>query len=48
MGGANVVLTSGGQFSGHADFFNAWNEHVLARLADGCLNALVHCGVGNP
>jgi hypothetical protein len=43
-GGAGLALASGGQFSGHADFFNAWNQTVLERLVNGCLNALRHCG----
>jgi Domain of unknown function (DUF1996) len=37
-GGAGVALSSGGQFSGHADFFNAWNEAALARLVDACFH----------
>jgi hypothetical protein len=45
-GGANVSLSSGGQFSGHADFFNAWNQGALTRLVNGCLNALRHCARG--
>jgi hypothetical protein len=45
-GGAGTTLSSGGQFSGHADFFNAWNQGVLNRLVNGCLNALRHCGRG--
>jgi hypothetical protein len=45
-GGANVTLSSGGQFSGHADFFNAWNQGALTALVNGCLNALRHCGRG--
>jgi len=43
-GGAGLTLASGGQFSGHADFFNAWNQAALERLVTGCLNALRHCG----
>jgi hypothetical protein len=46
LGGPNVSLSSMGQFSAHADFFNAWNPGTLKRLVDGCLNALVHCGRG--
>ena len=34
--GRGVTLASGGQLTGHADFFNAWNERVLARLVDRC------------
>jgi hypothetical protein len=45
-GGADVTLASGGQFSGHADFFNAWNQEALTALVDGCLNALRHCRRG--
>src|SRR6266545_1824384 len=43
-GGAGVSLASGGQYSAHGDFFNAWNQPTLASLVDGCLNALRHCG----
>jgi hypothetical protein len=45
-GGAGISLASGGQYSGHADFFNAWNQQTLEALVDGCLNALRHCGRG--
>jgi hypothetical protein len=45
-GGAGVTLSSGGQYSAHADFFNAWRQPALASLVDGCLNALRHCGQG--
>lgn len=44
-GAGNVVVASGGQYSGHADFMNAWDEAVLTRLVDYCLNALRPCGV---
>ena len=47
-GDANVLLASGGQFSGHADFFNAWNEQRLTQLVDFCLNGLRHCGAFGP
>ena len=46
-GGAGVTLASGGQFSGHADFFNAWRQSDLQALVDGCLNALRHCQRGS-
>jgi hypothetical protein len=46
-GGAGLVLASGGQYSGHADFFNAWDQTVLTQLVDGCLNALRHCQQGS-
>jgi hypothetical protein len=45
-GGEGFSLASGGLFSAHADFFNAWNPGALKRLVDGCLNALVRCGQG--
>jgi hypothetical protein len=45
-GGADVTLASGGQYSAHADFFNAWNQEALTALVDGCLNALRHCQRG--
>jgi hypothetical protein len=47
-GGADVELASMGQYSGHADFFNAWNQGTLERLVNGCLNRLRHCGHGGP
>jgi uncharacterized protein DUF1996 len=43
-GGPGILLASGGQYSSHADFFNAWDQGVLASLVEGCLNALRHCG----
>ena len=46
-GAGKVELASVGQFSAHADFFNAWNQGELNRLVDGCLNALRHCGRGS-
>ncbi len=45
-GGPGLQLSSGGQFSGHADFLNAWNQDALQGLVDGCLNALRHCQKG--
>jgi hypothetical protein len=45
-GAGNVELSSMGQYSGHADFFNAWNQGALNGLVNGCLNALRHCGRG--
>ena len=43
-GGEGFSLASGGQFSAHADFVNAWKPGALRKLVDDCLNALVHCG----
>ena len=45
-GGPGVSLSSGGHYSAHADFFNAWNQGALTSLVRGCLNALRHCGRG--
>jgi hypothetical protein len=47
-GGAGVTLSSGGQFSAHADFFNGWKQGALTRLVNGCLNAFQHCGQLGP
>jgi hypothetical protein len=47
MGVPTTVLSSGGQFSGHADFFNGWNAAALQGLVDSCLNALRHCQGGS-
>jgi hypothetical protein len=33
-----VFLSSGGQYTGHADFINAWDEQALAKLVRGCLD----------
>jgi hypothetical protein len=35
---ATAVLASGGQFSGHADFVNAWDQATLERLVARYLN----------
>jgi hypothetical protein len=35
-GGDDVELASGGEFSGHADFFNAWEQRALTRLVNEC------------
>jgi len=45
-GGEGFSLASGGIYSAHADFFNAWQPGALRKLVDDCLNALVHCGRG--
>jgi Domain of unknown function (DUF1996) len=37
-GGATSELSSGGDFSAHADFVNAWNQRALAGLVDRYLN----------
>ena len=38
IGGPGVALASGGQYSGHADFFNAWVPTELQRLVSTCIN----------
>jgi hypothetical protein len=43
-GGEGYSLASGGVYSAHADFVNAWSPGALRKLVEGCLNALVHCG----
>ena len=45
-GNSGLALASGGQYSGHADFFNAWNQPTFQSLVTGCLNALRHCQQG--
>ena len=45
-GGDGFALASGGVYSAHADFLNAWKPGALRKLVDDCLNALVHCGRG--
>ena len=45
-GGPRVELSSHGQFSAHADFFNAWQPGELERLVGSCLSALRHCARG--
>lgn len=47
IAGGDVALASGGQYSAHADFFNAWRHGALTSLVQGCLNALRHCGHGS-
>jgi hypothetical protein len=41
----SITLASGGAYSAHADFFNAWDQTFLARSVSECLNAQVQCGV---
>jgi hypothetical protein len=40
VGGRTGELSSGGDFSGHADFVNAWDQRTLAVLVDRYLNGL--------
>jgi hypothetical protein len=43
VSGAGAELSSGGEFSAHADFVNSWNQETLARLVD---RYLTRSGVG--
>ena len=47
VGGADITLSSGGQYSAHADLFNAWQQRALVSLVRGCLNAFRHCAQGD-
>jgi len=42
-GDHEFALSSGGVYSAHADFFNAWNQGRLTQLVNFCLNGLRHC-----
>jgi hypothetical protein len=46
-GKARLLLSSGGEFSGHADFFNAWHESELRHLVSVCLDKRRACGFGD-
>jgi hypothetical protein len=41
-GGNGLRLSSGGLYSGHADFLNGWDPEAFRELVDGCLNKYVH------
>jgi hypothetical protein len=45
-GAHEFALASGGVYSAHADFFNAWIQSRLQQLVNRCLNQLRHCGRG--
>jgi Domain of unknown function (DUF1996) len=42
-GGPGVTLASGGQYSGHADFFNDWLPKEQRRLIQACIKNGVEC-----
>lgn len=46
-GGPGVTLASGGVYSGHADFFNTWNQSTLEQLVRRCLRRDRVCGRGS-
>jgi hypothetical protein len=43
VGGPTAELSSIGQLSGHADFFNAWDPKELRRLIKTCIKANLAC-----
>jgi hypothetical protein len=40
---SQLALSSGGQHSMHADFWNVWSPSVMRWLVDNCLNATRNC-----
>ena len=44
--GVGSQLSSGGRFSMHSDFFEAWQGHALRRLIDDCIAEDFKCGNG--
>ena len=42
--GRAIQLASGGRYSAHADFFNAWNQAELRRIVEDCSHARPRCG----
>jgi len=42
-----IELASGGQYSGHADVVNTWDQKALTTLVAGYLNKYRHCGTGS-
>jgi hypothetical protein len=44
-GGHDLSLASGSLLTGHADFFNGWDEHKLATEVSSCIQQDVICGV---
>ena len=42
--GRGVTLASGGEYSGHADFFNTWNQKALRQIVAACRDGIPHCG----
>jgi len=43
VAGSTFELSSGGQYSLHGDFFNAWDDRVQSALVNSCLNAGRYC-----
>ena len=42
---SDLELTSGGLLTGHADFFNSWDQAALTREVQLCLHRNVVCGI---
>jgi hypothetical protein len=43
-GGPGVTLSSGPQYTYHADFFNSWNQSSLVSFIEFCLHTGQACG----
>jgi hypothetical protein len=43
IAGSTFELSSGGVYSLHGDFFNAWDDKVQSALVNSCLNAGKYC-----
>jgi Domain of unknown function (DUF1996) len=41
--GSDVSLSSGGQYSAHADFLNAWKQRALERIVKECRAGRPYC-----
>jgi hypothetical protein len=44
VSGSNIFLSSGGVYSGHADFMDSWDAKTLKSLVVGCLDHGAGCG----
>jgi Domain of unknown function (DUF1996) len=42
--GHGLELASGGRYSAHADFINAWDQPELERIVADCSHARPRCG----
>lgn len=42
-GGSSLALSSGGKYSGHADFMEAWDRPLFEGLVTRCINNGEHC-----
>jgi hypothetical protein len=41
--GNGIYLSSGTQYSAHADFINSWHQHALEQIVHDCAAAQPHC-----